>query len=110
MSAGRIVALTSLGSERVIRLCRRGLKAAQGAHALPGRGLARVDHGQRDHAGRHATECGAPRARRCNEPRAPPPDVTSAEEVAEVVFFWRPRGPGHRGQVLVVDGGYSLLA
>ncbi len=121
MSAGgRIVALTSLGSERVIPgyaavgVSKAALEALTRylAVELAPRGIT-VNAVS---AGAVATDVwrafpegeGLLEAARA---RTPARRLTSAEEVAEVVFFLAsPAAQAIQGQVLVVDGGYSLLA
>ena len=121
MSAGgRIVALTSLGSERVIPgyaavgVSKAALEALTRylAVELAPRGIT-VNAVS---AGAVATDVwrafpegeGLLEAARA---RTPAGRLTSAEEVAEVVFFLAsPAAQAIQGQVLVVDGGYSLLA
>jgi enoyl-[acyl-carrier protein] reductase III len=121
MSAGgRIVALTSLGSERVIPgyaavgVSKAALEALTRylAVELAPRGIT-VNAVS---AGAVATDVwrAFPEGEALLEAarsRTPAGRLTSAEEVAEVVFFLAsPAAQAIQGQVLVVDGGYSLLA
>lgn len=119
-SGGRIISLSSLGSSRVIPLY-----GAIGISKATLESLTRylaVELGPRGitvntiSAGAVETEVwglvpdGAQVLEKVRE-RTPAGRLLTAEEVAEIVFFLAsPQAQMIQGQVIVVDGGYSLLA